>query len=62
MWADMSAEQRRQTLRYMMAGADGMFWQSLATAWYWAAEEHAQKLADAFPDFVARYAAMGPAQ
>lgn len=62
MWAGMTPAQRRQTLRNMHADRSGMFVCVLAEAWMWATAEQAQALADAFPDLVAKYAAMGPAQ
>jgi hypothetical protein len=61
MWADMSDEQRRQTLRNMFVHGD-LFAALLVHAWKVADKTDAQKLADAFPDLVARYAAMGPAK
>ena len=61
MWDDMSDEQRRQTLRNMRS-MGGSFVSLLADAWMRADDANAQKLADAFDDLVAKYAAMGPAQ
>ena len=56
-WAVMNTAERRATVSAMWK-MGGRFAQALSEAFAVADERNAQRLADAFPEFVERYSAM----